>query len=103
MVGILHDGECGWMCLVDVVEDILNDEADDQKDEFGDYTEDEDDLELERRFLEVGSSLLKLLSAYNLNNNDGDKGNNSEIDDMIPLSETEDDGTEENSCSSRKK
>jgi hypothetical protein len=89
--------------LVDVVEDILNDEADDQKDKFGDYAEDEHDLELERRFLEVGSSLLKLLSAYNLNNNDEDKGNDSEVDDMIPLSETEDDGTEENSCSSKKK
>ena len=66
--------------LVDVVEDIVNDEEEErQQDE---YDDNDNDLELERHFLEVGSSLLKLLSPYNANSDDGD---------LVPLSDQEDD------------
>ena len=66
--------------LVDVVEDIVNDEEEErQQDE---YDDNDNDLELERHFLEVGSSLLKLLSRYNVHSDDSD---------LVPLSDQEDD------------
>ena len=77
--------------LVDVVEDIVNDEEEEeQEDEYGDN---ENDLELERHFLEVGSSLLKLLSGFTI----------SSEDELVPLSGVEEEEEDETSSSSRKK
>ena len=56
-------------------EDIVNDEEEEeQEDEYGDN---ENDLELERHFLEVGSSLLKLLSGFTI----------SSEDELVPMEE----------------
>ena len=78
--------------LVDVVEDIVNDEEEErQQDE---YDDNDNDLELERHFLEVGSSLLKLLSPYNANSDDGD---------LVPLSDQEDDNARKTNKNMNKK
>ena len=66
--------------LVDVVEDIVNDEEEERHQD--EYDDNDNDLELERHFLEVGSSLLKLLSPYNVHSDDSD---------LVPLSDQEDD------------